>query len=227
MEIKKNENVNLEKYKILFSLFGMIVALVLVFALFNNTTTDTKSADLGEEEATEVETENTAVTVREQKVPPPPPPKTIVSDIINIVEDNVKIEDDFDFDIPDEDEDIDFQDVDFGDQIIEEEPDQVFLIVEKMPEFPGGEPALREFIAKNIKYPPLAQENDISGKVYVRFVVTKTGAVGEVQVVRSVDKLLDDEAVRVVETLPNFKPGQQRGKAVSVWYTVPIYFQLN
>ncbi len=227
MEIKKNESVNLEKYKILFSLFGMIVALVLVFALFNNTTTDTKSADLGEEEATEVETENTAVTVREQKLPPPPPPKTIVSDIINIVEDNVKIEDDFDFDLPDEDEDIDFVDTDFDMPDAVEEEEEVFLIVEKMPEFPGGEPALRKFIAENVKYPPLAQENDISGKVYVRFVVTKTGAVGEVQVVRSVDKLLDDEAVRVVKDLPNFKPGQQRGKPVSVWYTVPIDFQLN
>jgi len=227
MEIKKNENVNLEKYKILFSLLGMIVALVIVLVLFNNTTTDTKIEDLGEEEATEVETENTEVTVREQELPPPPPPRTIVSDIINIVEDNVKIEDDFDFDLPDEDEDIDFVDTDFDMPDDVDEPDEIFLIVEKMPEFPGGEPALRKYIAENIKYPPLAQENDISGKVYVRFVVTKTGAVGEVQVVRSVDKLLDDEAVRVVETLPNFKPGQQRGKPVSVWYTVPIDFQLN
>ncbi len=226
MEIKKNAKVNLEKYKVLFFLVGMVAALTIVLILFESTTTDTKAEVFADEASTEVETEEVEVTVRPEELPPPPPPQQVVSDIINIVEDNVKIEDEFDFELPDEDEDTEFVDTDF-DTEEEEETDEVFLIVEKMPEFPGGEAALRKFIAENVVYPPLAQENDIFGKVYIRFVVTKTGAVGEVQVVRSVDKLLDDEAIRVVGELPNFKPGKQRGKPVSVWYTVPIDFQLN
>lgn len=227
MEIKKSAKANLEKYKILFFFVGMIIALALVLALFENTTEDTKIEEFAEEETAVIEQEEVEVTVREEKLPPPPPPKQVVSDIINIVKDNVKIEDDFDFELPDEDDDFEFMDTEFETDAPEEEPDVPLLIVEKMPEFPGGEEALRLYIAENVEYPPLAQENDIQGKVYVRFVVTKTGEVGEVQVVRGVDKLLDDEAIRVVKTLPRFTPGQQRGKNVSVWYTVPIDFQLN
>jgi protein TonB len=97
-----------------------------------------------------------------------------------------------------------------------------------MPEFiAGGEAGLRQFIAEHIEYPELAQENDIQGTVYIRFVVTKTGTIGDVQVVRGVDPLLDEEAVRVVKSLPKFKPGMQGGRPVPVWFSVPIVFQLN
>ncbi len=145
-----------------------------------------------------------------------------VSEIINIVED------DFEFDLPEEDADLDYVDADYDESeeyVVED--DEVFLIVEKMPQFPGGEIDLKAFISQNVQYPQLARENDIQGKVYIRFQVMKDGSIGEVQVIRGVDKLLDDEAIRVIKLLPKFKPGMQRGKAVAVWYTVPVNFVLK
>ena len=105
--------------------------------------------------------------------------------------------------------------------------EQVFKSVEQMPQFPGGEAALMKYLASHINYPPMAAENNVQGKVIVQFVVDKTGKVGEVAVVRSVDKDLDREAVRVCQSLPKFTPGRQNGRAVSVWYTLPIQFKLQ
>lgn len=105
--------------------------------------------------------------------------------------------------------------------------EQIFFIVEDMPEFPGGEMALRTFIANNIEYPAIAQENGIQGRVYVTFVVTKDGSVANARIARGVDPVLDQEALRVVNNLTNWKPGYQRGQAVNVSYTVPINFALQ
>ncbi len=105
--------------------------------------------------------------------------------------------------------------------------DEVFQIVEDMPLFPGGEDALRKWIAENVKYPVSAAENGIQGKVYVTFVVGKDGSVGLARVVRAVDPSLDAEALRVVNALPKWKPGFQKGKAVAVAYTIPINFALD
>ncbi len=108
-----------------------------------------------------------------------------------------------------------------------EEDEEPLIIAEQMPEFPGGELALRTFIAEHIQYPPEAMKKGIEGKVYVRFVVEKDGSVGDVQVIREIDPLLDQEAVRVIKSLPKFKPGYQGGKPVPVWYSVPIVFKLS
>ena len=105
--------------------------------------------------------------------------------------------------------------------------EQVFRSVEQMPQFPGGEDALRKYLASHINYPPMAAENNVQGKVIVQFVVDKTGKVGEVKVVRSVDKDLDREAVRVCRALPKFIPGRQNGQAVPVWFTLPVQFKLQ
>ncbi len=109
----------------------------------------------------------------------------------------------------------------------EPEPDQVFQSVEQMPQFPGGDAELLKYISSHIKYPTMAMENNIQGRVVVQFVVTKTGAIGEVKVVRSKDPDLDREAVRVVKSLPNFIPGKMNGQAVNVWYTLPVNFKLQ
>jgi len=106
-------------------------------------------------------------------------------------------------------------------------PDGVFVIVEDMPEFPGGELALRQWIANNIKYPKEAAEKGIKGKVYIQFIVEADGNVSRSKVVRGVDPLLDAEALRMVNALPKWKPGKQKGKAVPVSYTVPINFELE
>ena len=113
----------------------------------------------------------------------------------------------------------------------EEQPkevvEKVFTEVEQMPQFPGGEAALMKFLQSHINYPPMASENGVQGRVVVQFVVDKTGKVGEVKIVRSVDKDLDKEAARVCASLPKFTPGRQNGQAVSVWYTLPVSFKLQ
>ncbi len=119
------------------------------------------------------------------------------------------------------------------DEIIVEEKhsepvkEEIFTAVEQMPQFPGGEAELLKYIASHIKYPTMAAENNIQGRVVVKFVVGKDGRVGDVVVVRGKDPDLDKEAVRVVKTLPNFIPGKMNGQAVSVWYTLPINFKLQ
>lgn len=109
----------------------------------------------------------------------------------------------------------------------EVEENKVFTAVEQMPQFPGGEAELMKYISKNLKYPPVAMENNIQGRVVVQFVVTKTGKIGEVKVVRGKDPDLDKEAVRVVKSLPDFIPGKMNGQTVNVWYTLPITFKLQ
>ena len=111
--------------------------------------------------------------------------------------------------------------------VVEEKKEEIFKSVEQMPTFPGGDAALMKYLSSHIQYPTMAQEHNIQGKVIVQFVVTKTGAVGEVKVVRSVDKDLDREAVRVCKSLPKFVPGRQNGQPVSVWYTLPVTFKLQ
>lgn len=119
------------------------------------------------------------------------------------------------------------------DEIIVEEKkpepkkEEIFTAVEQMPQFPGGEAELMKYVANHIKYPTMAAENNIQGRVVVKFVVKKDGSVGEVQVLRSKDPDLDKEAVRVVRTLPKFIPGKMNGQAVSVWFTLPINFKLQ
>ena len=117
----------------------------------------------------------------------------------------------------------------YKDELVVEEnkEEKVFTAVEQMPQFPGGEAELMKYISNNIKYPTMAMENNIQGRVVVQFVVTKSGKIGEVKVVRSKDPDLDKEAVRVVKSLPNFIPGKMNGQAVNVWYTLPITFKLQ
>jgi len=109
----------------------------------------------------------------------------------------------------------------------EEKKEQVFRHVEQMPVFPGGDEALMKYINDNIRYPVMAIENGVQGRVTVQFVVTKDGSVGNVTVLRGVDRNLDEEAVRVCKTLPKFIPGKQNGQPVNVWFTLPVTFRLE
>ncbi|NOR76200.1 MAG: TonB family protein [Draconibacterium sp.] len=108
-----------------------------------------------------------------------------------------------------------------------EDVSEIFFVVEDMPEFPGGDLELRKYIGKNVDYPEIAQKNGIQGKVYVTFVVTKNGDIANAAIARGVDSSLDQEALRVVNSLPKWKPGKQRGQAVNVSFTVPINFVLQ
>lgn len=108
-----------------------------------------------------------------------------------------------------------------------EEETKVFDVVEVMPSFPGGQGALFEWLSKNIKYPVVAEENGVQGRVIVTFVVERNGSITDVQVVKSVDPSLDKEAVRVVKAMPHWIPGKQNGSAVRVKFTVPVTFRLQ
>jgi len=201
MEPKKNPKISLEKKKGLFFQIGLIITLLVIFGAFEWKSYDKVAYNLGQLSLDDLEEEIIPITQQEVKPPPPPPPPP---EVIEIVED--------------EDEMI---------EIEEESDDEFFMVVENMPEFPGGDLGLMKYIQKNVKYPPIAKEYNITGKVYVSFIVDKSGAVTNVKVVRGVDKNLDAEAVRVVKSLPKYKPGQQRGKPVRVMFTIPINFTLS
>lgn len=109
----------------------------------------------------------------------------------------------------------------------EPKKEEIFTAVEQMPQFPGGDAELYKWISSHIKYPTMAAENNIQGRVTVRFVVKEDGSIGRVEVLRGKDPDLDKEAQRVVKTLPKFIPGKMNGRAVQVWYTLPINFKLQ
>jgi protein TonB len=169
--------------------------------------------------------------------PPPPPPAEVVQQVKYIppvVVDSVKPEEAVQLMTADEaQEEIQNDEVvdevkEIKEEVREEDPEpEPFIVVEEMPVPQGGATGLLRYIADNIKYPQIAQENNIEGKVIVRFCVTSRGGVDQVSVFKGVDPALDAEAVRVVKTLPAFKPGRQGGKPVPVWFTVPIVFQIN
>jgi len=177
---------------------------------------------------------------KEEAAPPPPPPppppveqQTVVKYVAPVVVDSIKPEEQFQLMSTDEQvsTSVNKEVVEVTEtkqeEVQEEAPKEVFTIVEEMPSFPGGDAELLKFIADNIKYPVIAQENGIQGKVILRFCVTYKGTVDQISVLRGVDPALDAEAIRVIKLLPLWKPGKQRGKPVNVWYTVPISFQLQ
>ncbi len=113
----------------------------------------------------------------------------------------------------------------FSTNLVAQNGKDVLIWAEKMPEFKGGDFALRKYVADHIRYPDILGEVDIRGTVYLRFVVTETGLVTNIEVTKGLDPVLDEEAVRVVKSLPNnFIAGEQNGKKVSVWYSLPVVF---
>ena len=227
MEVKKSPKADLESKKSVFMQIGLVAVLAMVLIAFEWTTTDVDVSQFEMVEDLEAEEEIMPITRQEEVKPPPPPPPPKVADVLNIVEDDVELDEELDIEDTEMDEDTE---IDFADLAMEEEEEEdapVFFIVEDMPEFPGGETELRKYIAQSVKYPVIAQENGIQGRVYISFVVSKKGEVTEVKVARGVDPNLDKEAIRVVKAMPKWKPGKQRGKAVKVSYTVPINFVLQ
>jgi len=169
--------------------------------------------------------------------PPPPPPSDVVQQakyVPPVVVDSVKPEEAAQLMTADQAQ-VEVQNEEVTVEVVQEVKEEVqeeaepepFVVVEEMPMFPGGDPALLAYIAEHVEYPEIAKENNIQGKVIVRFCVTSKGGVDKVSVLKGVDPELDKEAIRVVQTLPPFKPGKQGGKPVPVWYMVPINFTLK
>ena len=164
---------------------------------------------------------------RNKNKAPPPPEAPKVEEVLQIVENDAKVEETAIQASEETGQAVEVKYVPV--EVEEEEPEeqQIFQVVEEMPEFPGGMAECLKFLGKNIKYPTISQENGVQGKVIVQFVVNKDGSIVDPVVMRSVDPYLDKEALRVIKTMPKWKPGKQRGKAVRVKYTVPVTFKLQ
>lgn len=208
-------------------MMGFIMVLSLLYIGFEWTDKEvTVYEDLSSVVAAEEEIE---VIQTAQQAPPPPPPKVPeVIEILNVVEDDVQTaeieidtEDDKDREV------VISAPVSASTGNYEEEESVVFQVVETMPAFPGGDAELFKFLGDNVKYPVIAQENGIQGRVICQFVVNRDGSIVDVEVVRTVDPSLDKEAIRVIKSMPRWTPGRQRGKAVRVKYTLPVNFRLQ
>jgi protein TonB len=230
MEIKKTPKADLEKDISLNFLMGLVLALAVLFVGFEWGEEDLQVAtDSGL--STVIDEEEIEMTVQNEPPPPPPPEPEVIKepDILDIVEDEVKVEN---IQIASSEDDMSQAQKDVYVPPAEEEEEEVdenfvFMTVERMPEFPGGDGALMKWIADHINYPPIAAENGIQGRVFCTFTVNADGSVTDVEVARAVDPNLDKEALRVLKLLPKFKPGEQRGKPVRVKYSVPVRFKLQ
>lgn len=226
MEKKKNPKADLESKRKTFFLIGLVVALGFVFTAFEWKTQPRKVILEGGTPVFKVEEEFIPI-VREPKAEQPQLPKPKVIEFFEIVENN-EIADDPEFEAT---EPIDFVPVDLPKVFTTpaEEPEETIFVnnVEVPAEFPGGERALYKYISDQVKYPVIAQENGVEGKVYINFVVDETGKAVDIKVARPGDASLDAEALRVINSLPRFKPAIQGGKKVKVYYTAVINFKLQ
>lgn len=227
MEVKKSPKADLEGKKSTWMLVGYVIVLTFMFVAFEWTKRDIvidtsqALADLVFEE------EIIPITEQKQEVVPPPPEAPAAAEILNIVDDKAEVKEAVIASTEDTGQKVEVKYVPV--KVVEEEPEEqtIFEVVEQMPDFPGGMAALMQFLGKNIKYPTIAQENGTQGRVIVQFVVNKDGSIVDPRVVKSVDPYLDKEALRVIGTMPKWKPGMQRGKPVRVKYTVPVMFRLQ
>lgn len=231
MEVKKSPKADLEGGIGMSILMGMIVGLAVLFVGFEWSTKDVQVVTADEGVADIIAEEEIEITRPENTPPPPPPPPApTVTEVLNVVDDDVELEQQ-DI-ISSEDDASAAQTETFVAPVVEEEEEeesaqQIFTVVEKQPEFPGGTAELFKYLSKAIKYPVIAQENGIQGRVVCSFVVNRDGSIVDIQVMRGVDPSLDKEAVRVISEMPKWKPGEQRGKPVRVRFILPVQFRLQ
>jgi protein TonB len=228
---RKTPEANIEKKRSAWRAIGFVAALSLMLSALAWTSYDISEAAAFNFEMDLIEDEEIPV---DQITPPPPPPPPQQTTIIEIVDDEEEIEEELEVDDMEIDEDTEIEVIEEVEEEVED--DTPFMIVENMPAL-GECKKLRgderhqctqmeiiKYVSQNTKYPPIAKDAGIQGTVFVYFVVDKKGKVTDAKVLRPVDPRLDKEALRVIESLPSFEPGEQRGKAVSVQYTIPVKF---
>jgi len=245
MEVKKNPEVKLSRYSGIFFELGLIIALFATYLILESRSNplsriDTTSSSTSKfiDELVVPQTER-----REKLVAPKPPPSPVNQ--IMVVTDNTELEHELEIETTEIDEDYKVDIVDYKPKKIEveeEEEEEVynFQVVESQAVYPGCEnykdkqsrymcfqKSIMKHIKKNFKYPELAKEMGIQGRVIVQFVIGKDGSISKVFVLRGIDKLLDEEAIRIVKKLPRMKPAEQRGRAVPVSFMLPITFKLQ
>ncbi|NNK11618.1 MAG: energy transducer TonB [Flavobacteriaceae bacterium] len=234
MELKKNPKADLRKNSGLYFVLGLVVVMLLVFIAFEWKTYD-KVADydisLNVEDALDEE-----VPMTEQIKTPPPPPPPAAPEVIEVVEDEEEVEETvIESTETTQDEEI----MEVEDVAVEEDDidvDVPFAVIEDVPVFPGCEGAsdkracfnemMQKHIIKNFRYPEIAQEMGVQGRVSVMFTIQKDGSIGNIRY-RGPDKNLEAEALRIIQKLPKMTPGKQRGRAVRVPFSIPIVFKLQ
>ena len=228
MEVKKSPKADLESKKTSNLLIGAILTLAVLFVGFEWSERDKKvTTDTG---LTEVVFEEEIIPITEQEQPkqaPPPPEAPKVEEVLEIMDNDSDVEEST-IQASDDTQaavEVKYTPVEVEEEEVEEQ--QIFQVVEEMPEFPGGMAECMKWLGKNIKYPTISQENGVQGRVIIQFVVNRDGSIVDAQVARGVDPYLDKEALRVISMMPKWKPGKQRGKAVRVRYTQPVLFRLN
>ena len=233
MSFKKNPKYDLEKKRSYFTQLGLVVSLLIVIIAFEWKTYDKVASSLGSLEMLDLEEEIIPLTEKELKPPPPPPPPPPK---IVIVEDDIVIEEELDIEEAETDEE------EIIEILEEEEEEEIFnfAVVEQQPIYPGcSETApksenyicfqrgIGKHIKENFEYPAIAKEMGISEKIFVEFVIEKSGKVTSARVVRGEDKHLKQEALRLVKSIPKMIPAKQRGTPVAVTFTLPINFSLQ
>ena len=227
-QVKKTPKANIETQKATALLMGAVLAVSVLFFAFE-WSSGTKKLDQSVVVQDVIAEEEIEITRPENTPPPPPPPPPVIEEPqeINVVEEKVETK----IDIRTEDDQNKRQEVAYTPppppKKVEEATEEIFVVVEKQPEFPGGLTAMMKFLNDNIRYPIIAQENGIQGRVTCNFVVERDGSITDVQISRGVDPSLDKEAIRVIQSMPKWKPGEQRGKPVRVRFTLPVVFRLQ
>lgn len=221
MELKKHDKANLEKKRGVFIQLGFVITLIIAVVAFEWKTPKNIS-NQGMVVDIDMELAYIPTIQRKQKLNPPLPKPHLFTEISVIEDDGKPIKE-----LEPIDAEISENDAVKPVKLEREEEEAILLFAETMPEFPGGMKTLKKFIRRNLRYPEKAKNENIQGKVYVRFMVNRTGKIENVNVVQPVHPLLDKEAVRIVRTLPDWRPAYQNGRPVSVWYTIPVVFVLQ
>lgn len=227
MEAKKSPKANLEKWKGLFLEVGLVAALTGALVAFNWKSYDTEVQEFSTRTVVE-EVEEVVLQTQENQPEPEPPEAPEITTEFEVVDDNKEIENELHVDMNDNanTQVVEFTPVETTEEVVEKE-EEIFVFVEEQPSFPGGDEELYKFLAENIQYPALARENNVEGKVFVQFVVEKNGSITQVKLVKDIGSGCGQEAMRVVKSMPKWKPGKQRGTAVRSQFTLPIRFKLR
>lgn len=229
MELKKTPRADLENKKGLFAEIGLVVILAAALVAFNIKSYDQKDVKVEQREATS-EVEEKIIQTQELETPPPPPEPEVPEVVtkVNVVENDAEIKNELGpVDMSaDNAVNTEVQHVEVTKEV-EVEEEEVLVFVEENPEYPGGDAARMKFLAENMKYPPAARDNGIQGKVYIQFVVEKDGRITNARVLRDIGGGCGAEALRVVKSMPKWKPGKQQGRAVRSQFTLPVQFTLK
>lgn len=231
MEAKKSEKADLEKKKGLHLEIGLVTILALVLVAFNLRSTDKKDSGFAQQMVTTEMEEEILQTQQDEDIPEPEPeqPEPEVTTELEVVDDDADIKNELGIvDAGDnankQQEEVVITDVG-TEEVVEEE--EIFVFVEEYPSYPGGEEALYKYLGENIQYPDVARDNNITGTVVIRFVVEKDGSITKAAIAREIGGGCGKEALRVVNSMPKWKPGKQSGKAVRTEFTLPVQFQLD